>query len=459
MNSGHYHPLTNDGTDAWPSLYLRRAIETHSSKLSPISDGDEGMGVKPKLCVLLTTGAMNPIHRGHTAMVTQAKFSLERHHGFTVVAGYVSPSHDSYVGPKMRLGGQTFVNAEERVAMCRLAVKEIEWLQVGTWEARQLGGWPDYPEVLDDLTKHVLDLEADVNGTQDVVVFYVCGTDHASYCGGGFRHHNKGLMVISRIGDPCHPTDVGRLIFGAGASSKDIEALSSSGVRTVCENGTISQLHGMLHDDVASQIMRRGMYNWKRKIFISASALARAWRKGESEADAECGGMTSDALTDLRTQCDAALFFFGSKRSWLFPGNEAELVESRYQGQYEPPHFPAGLAALIRVKELRTPSEVYFLKPSSLDYKGFGEGCHPPDPLAPAFHGVSAWLERHDLKPLLLTRKWWLSDKCGYTSRESRTGTTARTIVENYEIGEHDYDPCIELLYQSNPTLDPVLNP
>lgn len=457
MNSHQYHALTDDGTDAWPSSHLRRAIEKKSTR-SPISGDDDGMEAKPKLCVLLTTGAMNPIHRGHIAMLTHAKLALERHHGFTVVAGYVSPSHDRYVGPKMRAGGQAFVNAEERVAMCTLAVKEIDWLHVGTWEARQLGRWPDYPEVLDDLTKHVLGLSSS-GATQDIIVFYVCGTDHARYCGDGFRHPNKGLMVISRMGDPHHPTDVGRLVFGAGASTKDVEALSSSGVRAACKYGNVSQLHSMLHHDVAVQIMRRGMYKWKRTVFISASALARAWRRAESEADAECDGTTSsDSLNELRAKCDASLFFFGSKRSWLFPGSEAELVESRRQGRYEPPYFPAALTALVRVKESRTPSEVYFLKPPSLEYKGFGKGCHPPDPLAPAFHNVSAWLESHGLKPLLLTRRWWLTDKRGYAGRESRTGSTARNVVENYEIGEHDYGPCIELLYQSDHTLDPVLD-
>lgn len=72
-------------------------------------------------------------------MLTRAKFALERHHRFTVVVGCISPSYDRCVGPKMIRGDQKFVNAEERITMCRLAVKEIEWLQVGTWEARQLG--------------------------------------------------------------------------------------------------------------------------------------------------------------------------------------------------------------------------------------------------------------------------------------------------------------------------------
>jgi len=180
----------------------------------------------------------------------------------------------------------------------------------------------------------------------------------------------------------------------------------------------------------------------QREIFISASALAHSWRSIESD---------EGAVSALRQRLDRSLFFFGSKRMWLFPQNAAQEEESRQQGSYKPPGFPQALLDLIREKEERAPGEVYFLKPPDLDYKGFGNGCHAPDPLAPAFKGASDWLEQHGLNPLLLDREWWESRDDGYKARKSLTGARGKSVVKNYEIGEHDYNPCLELLYQSNP--------
>ena len=146
--------LTDDGTEPWPSALLHAALAKTSKK--------------QKRCVLLTTGAMNPIHKGHTAMFVQARRELESKHGYKVLAGFISPSHDLYVGPKMRSKGHPHVRAKERVAMCRLAVKEFEWLATGTWEARQVGNWPDYPGVIKALSDHLHSIE----GAEDVAVLY-----------------------------------------------------------------------------------------------------------------------------------------------------------------------------------------------------------------------------------------------------------------------------------------------
>jgi len=525
-----YHAIADDGTESWPSSHLRSMIAAYSPQQQqrPAVEGNihsdelktKDIDPKKKLCVLLTTGAMNPVHRGHVAMMTHAKDALELFHGFVVVGGFISPSHDLYVGPKSKWG-EEFANAQDRVAMCRLAVEGVDWLEVGTWEAREIGMWPDFPVVLDNLTKHISSVNIELNGTdsQEISVFYVCGTDHARHCD-GLAHSNRGLVVISRKGHTRHPTDAQRLVFGAEVPSEDIQGLSSTAVRKACQSGNSVQLYEILHHDVAAYITRCGLYCWqqscspmevscdsdsclahsgyaselvagkivtnktvdacvtkitnvaskslvpvpgalndvihsRRTIFISASALARKWRRAETKSKSDnCGGASANALNILRKQCNNALFFFGSKRSWLFPENEAEKKESNSQGEYEPPSFPPELSALIKEKESRTPSEVYFLKPPSLKYKGFGYGCHPINHLAPAFQGASTWIESHGLEPLILTRDWWLGD--GYDLNKSHTGVTGRDVVDNYEIGEHDYNSCIELLSQSNPTLDPV---
>jgi len=310
--------------------------------------------------------------------------------------------------------------------------------------------------VISSLFRHV----RAIKGAEDVLVLYVCGTDHAKYCGRGFNKEGQGVVVIPRANSTPHKTRVEGLVFGATSACKGVGGLSSTQVRRACESGDVIKLQQMLHEPVVEYIIQHNLFRWpvptnRRKIFISASALARAWKEKMAEGK-------ETELTALQDCCDTALFFFGSKRSWIFPNSKAELEESRQQGRYEPPQFPKALTELIRTKEARTPSEVYFLKPPSLQYAGFGTGCHPRDPKAPAFAGASRWLQLHGFKPLLLDREWWLSNDRGdnYASRKSLTGATAKSIVDNFEIGEHDYSPCIELLHQSNPGLvEPELSP
>jgi len=340
MSDEQYHALTDDGTDNWSSSHLRNMITMHSPHAAHS---------KKKLCVLLTTGAMNPVHRGHVAMLQRAKDALETKHGFLVAGGFLSPSHDLYVGPKSRRGVTTkassssgrprvsFADAKERVAMCRLAVGGVEWMDVGTWEARQIGGWPDFPEVIDDLAGHVSSVNIEVNGagSREINVFYVCGTDHARHCGRGFDRPDRGLVVVSRAGQPGRPTDAERLVFGTEMPSEYIQGISSTAAREACRSGDSNQLHEMLHRDVAAHIIRRGLYGWqqscvpmeaslvsnsssdknnsRRTVFLSASALARRWKKAQTKSEAD---ESADASKNLRRQCDTALFFFGSKRSW-----------------------------------------------------------------------------------------------------------------------------------------------
>ena len=80
--------------DGWPFAKLInnlvKLIETEATQDPPL-----------RLAVLVTTGALNPIHRGHVAAMEETKTFLEKERGMRVLAGWISPSHDLYVGPKM----------------------------------------------------------------------------------------------------------------------------------------------------------------------------------------------------------------------------------------------------------------------------------------------------------------------------------------------------------------------
>ena len=121
-------------------------------------------------CVIVTTGAMNPLHCGHVAMLDRAAEKLESLGDLAVVGGFVSPSHDLYVGPKMKAAGASklFAAAHHRVALCRAVLEDHPRWRCATWEARVEGRWPDFPEVCSELERH---LAPRYPGLQ---VFYVC---------------------------------------------------------------------------------------------------------------------------------------------------------------------------------------------------------------------------------------------------------------------------------------------
>eukprot|EP00475_Leptophrys_vorax_P016323 TRINITY_DN2278_c0_g2_i1.p1 TRINITY_DN2278_c0_g2~~TRINITY_DN2278_c0_g2_i1.p1 ORF type:complete len:206 (+),score=61.52 TRINITY_DN2278_c0_g2_i1:65-619(+) len=157
-----------------------------------------------------------------------------------------------------------------------------------------------------------------------------------------------------------------------------------------------------------------------RVIFISATFLSQDYKQ-----------VPESVMRD-------SLFFFGSKRCWVFPSNAAEEKESKQQPtKYS--KFPDDFKQLILDKEAA--GLVFWLKPEE-DY-----GL------------VSQWLTSIDdpvtgekYKPLILDEEWWKTkfSKGKFTTRKER-------VVINFKTGDHDYSSVMELLYQSNPTVDPML--
>jgi len=175
----------------------------------------------------------------------------------------------------------------------------------------------------------------------------------------------------------------------------------------------------------------------RRRIYISLSSLLRQWdQKGPT--------LISEMPRD-------ALFFFGSKRSWVFPSTEAEVKESKGENpkythdRYQP------VRALILQKESR--NEVFWLKPPGFVYNG---SLFHGDPAA--FGRASEWLQQladpvtgQRYQPLRLDPDWWRQSFEKHSAEYTRH---VDTIIRNFTNGAHDYMPVMELLHQSNPTLD-----
>jgi len=109
-----------------------------------------------KMCVLITTGGMNPCHKGHVCMMQLAKDAVEAH-GYTCIGGVLSPSHDKYVEPKCKVLKTSFENGDSRNKIADLMINDLDqelkkWLSVGLWETDlHHPNWQDFPVVFREL--------------------------------------------------------------------------------------------------------------------------------------------------------------------------------------------------------------------------------------------------------------------------------------------------------------------
>lgn len=125
--------------------------------------------------VLLSTGSYSPIHKGHVAIVETAKRYLEEH-GYRVLGGYLSPSHDEYVSTKA--SGRAALHAEKRLHLCQLMAEDYDWLMADGWEALDNRVAVNFTDVVDRLERYLNEV---VPSERDIKVFYVFGADNAQF--------------------------------------------------------------------------------------------------------------------------------------------------------------------------------------------------------------------------------------------------------------------------------------
>ena len=138
------------------------------------------------------------------------------------------------------------------------------------------------------------------------------------------------------------------------------------------------------------------------------------------------------------------LFFFGSKRFWLFPASTEQAREGLAQG----PHYaaaPAPLRALVLDKEAQ--GRACFLKPDVLgepDVEVFGDYARAGAWLAAATGGAAA---------LRLEPAWW---RGVWDARRGRFCSSGEAVAQNLQAGLHSYGPVCEMLWEAG--CDPVLD-
>lgn len=153
-----------------------------------------------KPVVLVTTGGFSPIHWGHLSMMKTAKQALEEQ-GRAVVGGYISPSHDDYVGQKY--GGSAKLSAPHRIYLAQQAVDQPEyrdWLMVDPWESQYAPTDVNFTDVIRHLQTY-LQTFVDERGFD---VMYVNGTDNAGFAD-VLKYMNGGVTVSRSTADGDRP--------------------------------------------------------------------------------------------------------------------------------------------------------------------------------------------------------------------------------------------------------------
>ncbi|KAF9910443.1 hypothetical protein EC991_006494 [Linnemannia zychae] len=72
-----------------------------------------------------------------------------------ILGGFLSPSHDLYVGEKLK-GEDMVLNSRERLDLCRLQTADSDWIDVDAWEANQ-DRFYDYHKVTSRLQQFLQD--------------------------------------------------------------------------------------------------------------------------------------------------------------------------------------------------------------------------------------------------------------------------------------------------------------
>jgi nicotinic acid mononucleotide adenylyltransferase len=132
-----------------------------------VLDSDEGTSV-----VLLSTGSLAPIHRGHIQIMEDARIFFEKK-GVRVVGGYLSPGHEEYIDEKL---GAPALSAPHRLWLCAKALETSDWLMLDPWEALSRKVAVNFTDVYCRLEGY---LHRHVSG--DIRLIYVCGGDNARF--------------------------------------------------------------------------------------------------------------------------------------------------------------------------------------------------------------------------------------------------------------------------------------
>ena len=128
-----------------------------------------------KSIILISSGALCPIHDGHIEMIRLAKVQMESL-GFNVLGGYISPDHDRYVSRK---NTHESISSIERVQLTSEKIWEHDfgsWLAVDPWYALFNNCDVNFTDLC---ARTKLYIEKYIKS--EVSICYVCGSDNGDF--------------------------------------------------------------------------------------------------------------------------------------------------------------------------------------------------------------------------------------------------------------------------------------
>ncbi len=134
-----------------------------------------------KPAILVMTGCMAPLHKGHLEAMFVARQRLIEE-GYDGIFGYIAPDHDNYINTKT-----DSQRIDERVKTIHEAIKEIDWLRMDLWPALFAGTSVNFTDVIYRLQAYIKKYVG------DIPVFLVAGGDNARFA---LTFQNEGGCVI-----------------------------------------------------------------------------------------------------------------------------------------------------------------------------------------------------------------------------------------------------------------------
>jgi len=151
--------------------------------ITPFYPLDDFKGDKKQPCaLLLSTGALCPVHFMHFRIFDIASLYLKRYFGITTVGAYISPSSDSYVGHKL---AENCLSFQVRALMCQKACEDYNRdprrhpecrfpICTSTWEGEQCR-YVSFKDVRNHIQAEACMKYPEY---QNLSMFFVCGFDH-----------------------------------------------------------------------------------------------------------------------------------------------------------------------------------------------------------------------------------------------------------------------------------------
>ncbi|CAF1518373.1 unnamed protein product [Rotaria sordida] len=133
----------------------------------------------------------------------KTKQYLERVHGFNVIGGYLSPTHDEYVRGKL---GEELISGQHRIEICQKAIEEANqqhWLSVDKAECMA----PNFISLGQVTLSLKMFINTVLNLPKPVRVIYIAGLDLFNRCHGMHRLRTPdrdGVAVVYRSGEEEH---------------------------------------------------------------------------------------------------------------------------------------------------------------------------------------------------------------------------------------------------------------